>query len=84
MMRQLIDIWGELSDMMDTPDLGVNMRSLYSHCEKEGWSPHRSGLEHFQPEAQGTESSAKCYNDILSLGVGGLQEFSQRSLKISS
>ena len=32
MTRQLVDILGELSDMMDTPDLGVTMRSLCSHC----------------------------------------------------
>ena len=65
--------------------------SLCGHCaaivsssgEREGWLPHRSGLEHFQPGAQVRESSDKSNTDILSQGVGGLQEFSLRSLEIS-
>ena len=31
-MRQLTDMRGEFSDNMETPDFGVNMRSLCSHC----------------------------------------------------
>ena len=56
---------------------------MSSSEEREGLSPRRSGSEHAQPEEQFTELSAKSNTDILSLGVGGLQEFSQRSLEIS-